>query len=131
MIERYITKDVGSFQTKFLGPFTFRQTVCLTLSAPICWSIYKYLSPVLSTDLTGFLIFIPASIAVAVGWLRPYGMPVEKFLKSVIISMVLAPRDRKYRTVNQHELRIQQMMQQEETPRKKKAKYTVSKQAVR
>lgn len=131
MIERYITKDVGSFQTKFLGPFTFRQTVCLTLSAPVCWSIYKYLSPVLSTDLTGFLIFIPAAIAVAVGWLRPYGMPVEKFLKSVFISMVLAPRVRKYETVNQHEQMIRQMEEQQETTKKKKGKYKVSRLAVR
>lgn len=98
MIEIHINKDVGSYEAKFIGPFTMRQTFCLCIAAPICWFVYKVASPVMSSDAAGFLLMIPAAVAWIFGWTKPYGMRPEKFIQSVFINMVLAPAIRKYKT---------------------------------
>lgn len=128
-IEIRINKDVGSYQAKFMGPFTMRQTVCVAIAAPFCWGIYFGLSPILTTDIAGFLVFIPATIAAMFGWLKPFGMPMERFLKSVFITMFLAPACRKYVTVNRHESALATLASMD-PPTKRKKKYKVSKEAV-
>lgn len=97
-IEIKINKDVGSYEAKFIGPFTKRQDICIALAAPVCWWIYFDLAPIISKDIAGFLVFIPAVLAALFGWVKPYGMPMERFLRSVFISMFLAPAHRKYKT---------------------------------
>lgn len=120
-IEIKINKDVGSYEAKFIGPFTKRQDICIALAAPACWWIYFGLAPVISKDVAGFLVFIPAVLAALFGWIKPYGMPMERFLRSVFISMFLAPAHRKYKT----SLRLPTI----KTERKKKYKF--SKEAIR
>lgn len=100
MIEIHINKDVGSYEAKFIGPFTMRQTICVAIAAPICWFIYTTVSPKVSGDAAGFLMFIPAVIAWIFGWTKPYGMRPEMFVRSIFINMVLAPANRKYKTDN-------------------------------
>ncbi len=133
-IEIRINKDVGSYQAKFIGPFTMRQTICIVAAAPACWGIYFGLSPILTTEVAGFLVFIPATIAALFGWVKPFGMPMERFLKSVCITLFLAPACRKYITVNRHESALAALASvSPDTPAKKKRhkKYKVSKEAVK
>lgn len=133
-IEIRINKDVGSYQAKFIGPFTMRQTICIVAAAPVCWGIYFGLSPILTTEVAGFLVFIPATIAALFGWVKPFGMPMERFLKSVCITLFLAPACRKYITVNRHESALAALASvSPDTPAKKKRhkKYKVSKEAVK
>ena len=103
MIEIHINKDIGSFEPKLIGPLTARQTVCVAIGAPFAWLIYKIASPILTPDVATYLISIPAVLVFAFGWLKPYGMRLEKFIQSVFINMFLAPSGRKYMTVNVHE----------------------------
>lgn len=103
MIEITLIKDIGSYESKVLGPLTFRQLICVALAAPIGWGLYTKLSPMLSRDLAGFFVMVPASVAYLFGWYRPYGMRFETFLRSVFVNTVLAPSHRKYRTVNRQE----------------------------
>ncbi len=133
MIEVNIHKDIASFEAPCIGPFTFRQTVCITVAAPICWAIYHYLAPVISTDLAGMLVAIPAVFAWALGWWKPFGMKAEKYMKAVFIGMVLAPRTRKYKIRNFHDTALQDYMAQDKPQKKEKSKvkYKVSKEAVR
>lgn len=133
MIEMYVEQDIGSYQTKFIGPFTLRQTICLLIGAPLCWTMYRYLSPVLSRDLTGFLIAIPAFFFTAVGWYRPYGMKTEQYLKAVFVCRYLYPRMLKYKTANCYDLEHgrDKPKKNKYKPKEKKAKYRVSPEAVR
>ena len=66
-IEIKINKDVGSYEAKFIGPFTKRQDICIALAAPVCWWIYFDLAPIISKDIAGFLVFIPAVLAALFG----------------------------------------------------------------
>ncbi len=134
MIEVNIHKDIAGFEAPCIGPFTFRQTICIAVAAPICWAIYHYLAPVISPDLAGMLVAIPAFFAWALGWWRPFGMRPEKYLKAYFIGMILAPRLRTYKISNFHETALRDFMAQDEPQKKRKkakAKYKVSKEAVR
>lgn len=102
-MEIHINKDVGNYEAKVVGPFTLRQAVCIAVAAPVCVWLYNGTSSFMPSDAAGFLTFIPAVIAWLFGWKKPYGMPMEKFLKSIFVTMVLAPSNRKYKTVNRHE----------------------------
>lgn len=127
-IEIYINKDIGSFHAPFIGPFTFRQVICICIAAPVCWAVYHWLSPYISPDTAGCLVMIPAAGAWAFGWLRPFGMPMEKYLQSIYISTILAPSVRKYRI----EAPFEEILKRQDDGSQKAhgKKYRVSKEAV-
>lgn len=131
MVEKDIEQDIGSYQSKFIGPLTFRQTVCLCISVPLCWKMYAYLTPILSKDLTGFLVAIPAFFCAAVGWFRPYGMKTEQYLSALIYCRILHPQKLRYQFTNLYEKEIQRLHEGDGKNQKKKKKYKVSPEAVR
>lgn len=142
MIEIRINREIGNFEPKFIGPFTIRQTICIGIAAPICYYIYNAAAPYMTVDLAGFLCAFPAGIAALFGWVKPYGMKMERFIKAVFINMVIAPANRKYCTVNQHERGLKALNDvlkelEVESKRKnrwkssKKPRYRVSEEAVR
>ena len=100
-IEIEMTKEIGNYEPKFIGPLTIRQTVCFSIAAPICILIYITLSPILTGDVAGFFCIIPAAVAAAFGWLKPYGMKTEEFIRSIFINIVVAPCNRKYMITNE------------------------------
>lgn len=151
MIEIRITKEITDYEPKLLGPLTLRQSACVAAGAPLCYLIIRYLGPLLTTEVAMFFCFIPAGIAYAFGWARPYGMKMEQFLRSVFVNRFLAPSHRKYKCRNVHEMVItdaeKTWLEQEEValpPKerkrrqaekqkasKQKARYKVSPRAIR
>ncbi len=151
MIEIRITKEITDYEPKLLGPLTLRQSACVAAGAPLCYLIIRYLGPLLTTEVAMFFCFIPAGIAYAFGWARPYGMKMEQFLRSVFVNRFLAPSHRKYKCRNVHEMVItdaeKTWLEQEEAalpPKerkrrqaekqkasKQKARYKVSPRAIR
>ena len=135
MIEIRMTKELGDFEPKVIGPFTMRQSICLLIGAPICYMIIRFLSPILTIDVAAFFCTIPAGIAYAFGWAKPYGMRMEKFLSSVFINRVVAPSIRKYKVKNTHEKLLYELEQLSDdseiigTANKKKTRYKLSKEA--
>lgn len=106
MIEIRITKEISDYEPKLLGPLTLRQSACVAAGAPFCYLIVRYLGPILTTEVAMFFCFIPAGIAYAFGWARPYGMKMEQFLRSVFVNRFLAPTHRKYKCRNVQEMVI-------------------------
>ena len=100
MVEIRITRELGDFTPKFIGPFTLRQCICIFLGAIPCYLFYTQLKDYLPIDAIGFLCMIPAGIAAAFGWFKPYGMKMEIYLRSVFVTMFLAPATRRYRGPN-------------------------------
>lgn len=113
MVEIRITKEIGNYEPKFIGPFTLRQTICVAIAAPICYFLYKYLSPIVTPDVAGFFCAIPGGIAALFGWIKPYGMHTEQFIRSVFINMAIAPSHRVYKTENQFEIAAERLMEEE------------------
>jgi hypothetical protein len=144
MVEMRITKEIGNYKPRVVGPLTFRQLVCVGIAAPACYLIYKYLSPHITRDLAGFFCILPAAVAGLFGWVHPYGMNTEAFIRSVFINIFLAPSHRKYKTKNQFELLAEKLSDEgnaeantasaeEPSPRKSKKahKYKRSKLAIK
>lgn len=99
MIEIKIPKEIQAYETKFIGMFTFRQSVCLALTVPVCIWIFNNFKDQ-SMDLAGGLCMIPAAFAWLFGWLKIYGMRFEEFIMTAAVSSVIAPMRRKYMTNN-------------------------------
>lgn len=139
MIEVEIPKDPNRYEPKQVGPFTIRQTICVAIMGVSGYFIYQYVSPYLGTDLTGFLILIPAVIAWAFGWWKPYGLRFEAFIKTAFICNFISPTKRKYVTENHWEtiMKMPLLEQIEDSKKKKKKKkprkkkYKKSKLAIR
>lgn len=100
MLEAPIPKDIRKYDAKLIGPFTLRQLLCFLMACLLSFLSYKFLFDILGKDATIFLCFILSTPFIVVGWYKPYGMPLEKFLRSALISTVLAPKNRKYKTNN-------------------------------
>lgn len=109
-------------------PFTLRQLGCIVIAAAATYGIYTVASILkLPIDVFGFICLIPAAIAFLFGWVRPFGIPMERFLRTVWVSNVLAPTRRQYVTVNI----IREDDLSENMTNRGKKKYKISSEAVR
>ena len=77
-IEIKVTKEIGNYEPKFIGPFTTRQCVTFGLGAIFAVLIYNTAAKFLPKPIPGYLCLIPAGVAVLFNW-KPYGMKFEKF----------------------------------------------------
>jgi len=97
MLQTTIPKDIRKYEAKMAGPFTTRQTIFFVIAcicAYIAWFLLKNVNAC-------FLFAIPA---IAFGWVKVYGQPLEKFIKSAFISNFVSPKQRKYKTKNIYKL---------------------------
>ena len=97
-------KELDHYEAKVIGPFTLRQMVSISCALPIGVLIFNFAKGYVGIETAGFLCLIPAAVAYLFGWSKPYGMKFEVFLRSVLISTVLAPSKRKYKTANYFKL---------------------------
>lgn len=135
MITIRIPKEIRQYEAKFVGPLTMRQTICVSVGLPICILLYNCLHSFISRDLMGFFLLLPAAAIFLFGWVKPYGMKFEQFFFSAFINNFIAPRRRKYITVNQHESRLKAIKKSEALDNNKqshkKQKYIKSKSAIK
>ena len=105
MIEIEIPQDIRKYEAKLIGPFTTRQLLCTIGLVIGCVISYKAATSLFGSDSSLRTIF-PMIVAIPfglVGFYKPYGMPFEKFAKSVFVSMFLAPTKRLYKIKNTHD----------------------------
>lgn len=98
MIRGEIIQDIKKYEPKFIGPFTIRQFVCVLISGIFVLSIYFGFKWLFTTDALVVICIIVAMPFVACGWIAPYGIPLEKFLFSLIKTKLILPSKRKYKT---------------------------------
>ena len=102
-IEREIPKDIDKYEAKLLGPFTTRQTICIVPAAISAIGTVLLLKDFVPQDVYFVVALFLAAPWLLCGWVKMGGLPFEKFLQTVFISIVLAPKHRVYKTVNMHE----------------------------
>lgn len=100
MIEVDMLDDIRSFKTKFLGPFTKRQCICVALAAPVlALSLYLTLGIAeMSIDTAITVSCVPAGVIASAGWLTISNMPLEQYLVKLVYRTFLTPKVRKYKT---------------------------------
>lgn len=97
MIETKMPKDIRTYKTKLIGPFTMRQIICVAVMTVVDITLYALvIQPFqLSTEFIIYgLILVDVPIG-AFGWIEPQGLPLEKYLKNVLLRSFIAPVNRK------------------------------------
>lgn len=102
-IEREILKDINAYKTKFIGPFTLRNVVCIGIAAAIAIPVFLILNVWFVTMFCIVISSICAAPALLCGFYQPYNEPLEIFFLNFIKQTVIAPTNRKYETHNSFE----------------------------
>lgn len=97
MIETKVPKDIRVYETKIIGPFSLRQAVCFLLLIFLDILIYSFvINPFsISADYAVYLLCLVDIPVAAFGFVKVMGVPLEKYLGSVIKSSFLSPTGRK------------------------------------
>lgn len=104
MIERDIPRDIRKYESKFIGPFTLRQSICFGIASVLGVGAYLLQRSIWPDSEPSFMVsFILGTPPILFGWLKPQGMKLEEFIKSVFVTTVLSPRNRIYKTNNYFE----------------------------
>lgn len=98
MIEIEIPNNVSEYKPKFILNLTGRQVTSVLLTAVAIFLDFTFLEPYVGETVAIIIAIIPALCGACFGWVEPYGMTFEKYLKSVLFQAVLAPHIRKAKT---------------------------------
>ncbi len=104
MIEIRIPKEIRQYKEKAFFGLTWRQIFALVLAGAINIPLYLYLTPLTGADVSSWVVIFSAVPIMMMGFWEPYGMNFEDFLKAVIISMLVYPEKRLYKTENLFEI---------------------------
>ena len=98
MIEVEMSKDIRDYSAKVLGPFTGKQLACLGLAAAYGVPLIILLPfGLIPNIIIGMVCMLPV---IACGWIKPYGIPLEKFLFKCMFPIILGKGRRKVRNKN-------------------------------
>lgn len=101
MIEVPVLKDIRAYKTKVVGPLSTRELFCALFAVGGAYAAYFVQTSLLGMEeMNGFVTMLAALPGAAFGWVRPYGLNFEVYLKAVFIDSVLAPTVRPYRPEN-------------------------------
>ncbi len=103
MIEREIVKDIKSYEPKFIGPFSLRQTVCVALGAAASFPVFFLLNKIFITEFSLLVASVIIAPFLICGWYKPYDIPFEKFVYRYLKTTLMTPSKRKYKTNNYYE----------------------------
>ena len=95
MIQVEIPNSVSEYKAKFIAGLTGKQVALVCFAGFAIFLDFKFIKPYLGDTVAIGLAIIPAFLAAAFGWVNPYGMSFDKFLKSVVLQSIVAPKVRK------------------------------------
>lgn len=97
MIEREVIKDLDTFETKLIGPFTKRQFICCIIAGLVGISGFLIMKSFILTKPLIIITGILMSPILMCGYIKPYGIPLERFVWEQLGNF-FAPVNRKYET---------------------------------
>lgn len=94
-----MTRDIKDFSPKVISIFNKRQLICSAIALSYGFPVIMYARGLeLNTRMTlATILMLPV---LACGWIRVYGMPLERFALLVIVNHLLTPTRRMYATEN-------------------------------
>ncbi len=99
-IEVAIPKEIRSYESKIIGAFSVRKLACAGIAVAGSVAVYQLQAQALNlAKPSGIPCFI-AALPGAMFMFRPYGLPMELFLKAAFIDNFIAPKDRIYQIEN-------------------------------
>lgn len=97
MIETKVPKDIRKFKGKVLGPFSFRQTICISIAIVVDTIVYMTFlkgNDAMSSD-TKVLILMFCALPILSFSLEVSGMSMEVYIRKVLYKNLMYPTKRK------------------------------------
>lgn len=96
MIETRVPMDVRSYKAKLIGPFTTRQITCITITACVDLLAFFTIITPLNIPTRPAVFFLACFDCLILTFiLEPNHMPMEQYLKNVLLRSLIAPTKRK------------------------------------
>lgn len=93
-----INTDLRKFKAKEIGNFTFKEAGFLAVGIVVAVALYF-----IQDDPNIGLCVVPAGLIVAMGFLKPFGLPFKEFMSSIFLEMFLYPKVLKWDSDYIHE----------------------------
>lgn len=96
MVEVRVPKNIMIYESKTIGPFTTKQFVCMIAAVGLDFLLYSFiLKPMeVSTEVLFYTIAFADVPILAIGYYKPMGLSLEKYLKMIYNTVILAPSKR-------------------------------------
>ena len=97
MVKVPMTTDIKDFSPKVISIFNKRQLICTAIALSYGLPLIMYARALdLNTRMTlATVLMLPV---LACGWVKVYGMPLERFAVIILVNHVLTPTRRAYAT---------------------------------
>lgn len=102
MIDRNIPRDISKYETKLMLGLTARQ-VCFFAPGVVLGIITFFATKAFLGNLALALAIIVAAPLIIFGTVKPLGLPMEKFISTTMLPLLLAPKYRRYKIENTYE----------------------------
>lgn len=110
MINVKICKDVKSAETKLIFNLTARQLVCVLMAIAVSIGAFLLLKPFLDIEAIFVVITFLCVPFFGVGFVKVYGLPLEKFLYIIYFDNVKSDAKLKYKTQNFYSVKDHQII---------------------
>lgn len=102
MIERKIPRDISKYETKLMLGLTTRQVVLGAPGVALAVGVFFLTKDSLGSSAL-FIAMIAALPFLLFAAFKPLGMPLEVFIKTSMLPLLLAPANRRYKTENTYQ----------------------------
>lgn len=83
---RYVPKDIKKYKPKTFWGFTGREIISIFASIGVIFLVFVSTKS-LATETRIYIASVPAIIPMLIGFVRPYGIPLEKFVPELYFDM--------------------------------------------
>lgn len=84
MATRYVPKNIKKYKPKLFWGFTSRQIIAIIAAIISIVISLNLIGDSVSTEIKVYVSALPAIIPMLIGFVEPYGIPLEKFTPEVI-----------------------------------------------
>lgn len=105
MLNVKICKNVKSAETKLIFNLTTRQLICILMAIAVSIPAFLLLKPFVDIEAIFVIITFICVPFFGVGFVRPYGLPLEKFLYIIWTDNIETPKVLKYKTKNFYDIK--------------------------
>ena len=102
MIDRNIPRDITKYEAKLMLGLTTRQ-VCFFAPGVILGIITFFVTKAFLGNLALALAILVAAPLIIFGTVKPLGLPMEKFISTTMLPLLMAPKYRRYKIENTYE----------------------------
>lgn len=121
-IIRNVNMDLNAVDPKFVGNFTIRQTIAVAIGGTLSVGVWALMPGNILIDVKIVLLMLINSPLIAFGWLDYNGLKIEDLIMTSLVTILLSPPVRKYKTINAYSKSFLNIKKKEKEKKQKRVK---------